>query len=151
MLLAKNSFSVKIDGNYFRIKLDGDLLPLSYRFNKKIELADVFQKKERIQSFKLSYALNYANIIDLRFILVLFIIFWFTLWVYLTPCQLMSIHLIFDWTSPNFKFLNQVISNTYQSKVYITHPTCYLKYKLNSNIKQSRKSKEHLEKGWTKT
>lgn len=54
-LTAKNRFPVKIDGNCFPIKIDGDPLPLSGRLNKKIGLADVFRKKERIQSLKLTH------------------------------------------------------------------------------------------------
>jgi len=54
-LTAKNRFTVKIDGNCFPIKIDGDRLPLSGRLNKKIGLADVFRKKERIQSLKLTH------------------------------------------------------------------------------------------------
>lgn len=120
-LTAKNSFPVKIDGNSFPIKIDGDRLPLEGRLNKKIGLTDVFRKKERIQSFKFTDALNYAYIRDLRFIIILSIIFWFTLWGYFTPVPLNEYP--FAWTSPDLQFLKKVVSDTYQGHVCSTHPT----------------------------
>lgn len=107
-LTAKENIPINIAGN--RIMRSPD---------KKIGLADICRESGRIKSFQISDAILLSYYKDIRFVIFISILFGFTIWGVIAPEPLLLKPLALS--SPNIKFIIDVLKDTYVNHVCSTH------------------------------